>query len=180
MRLPISAVMLCSLSFFAASAQTIPPPKVPDAIQAPANEHVVLLAHATGSQIYTCQATTDGNPSWTLKAPDAELRDDKGKVIGSHFAGPSWKLTDGSQVTGKALAHVDSPDPNSIPWLLVHVVNNSGNGQLLYVTTIQRVNTHNGKPPAQGCDSAHINSESKSAYTADYYFYSSKAEAIHP
>ncbi len=176
----ITAALLCGLSFYAASAQTIPAPKVPDAIQAAANEHVVLLAHATGSQIYTCQATTDGTPSWTLKAPDAELKDDKGKVIGSHFAGPTWKLTDGSQVTGKAVAHVDSPDANSIPWLLVHVVGSSGSGLLLNVTTIQRVNTNHGKPPAEGCDASHVNTETKSPYTADYYFYSSKADATHP
>ncbi|MGA3103684.1 MAG: DUF3455 domain-containing protein [Terriglobales bacterium] len=174
----IIAAILCGLS--AASAQTIPPPKVPDAIQAPASEHIVLLAHATGSQIYTCQATTDGKFSWTLKAPDAELKDEKGKVIGSHFAGPSWKLTDGSKITGKAVAHVDSPDPDSIPWLLVHVIGGSGNGLLLNVTTVQRVNTHHGKPPAEGCDASHLNTESKSPYTADYYFYSSQAAAIHP
>jgi hypothetical protein len=174
----IIAVMICGLS--AASAQMIPPPKVPDAIQAPAGEHIVLVAHATGWQIYTCQSTADGKFSWTLKAPDAELKDDKGQVIGSHFAGPSWKLTDSSQVTGKAVAHVDSPDADSIPWLLVHVIGSSGNGRLLNVTTIQRVNTHNGKPPAEGCNSSHVNAESKSAYTADYYFYSSKADATHP
>ena len=147
------------------------PPDVPDSIQAPTGEEVVLLAHATGSQIYTCQAGADGKFSWTLKAPDAELRDRQDKVIGQHSAGPSWKLKDGSEVTGKAAAHVDSLDPDSIPWLLVNVVSHSGNGQLSSVTTVQRVRTHGGKPPAEGCDAAHLNTETKSAYTADYYFY---------
>jgi hypothetical protein len=36
-------------------AQDIPRPSVPDQIKAPANEEVVLVAHATGSQIYTCE-----------------------------------------------------------------------------------------------------------------------------
>ncbi len=146
-------------------------PDVPDAIQVPAGEEVVLLAHATGSQIYTCQAAADGKFSWTLKAPDAELHDRNDKVIGSHSAGPSWKLKDGSEVTGKAAAHVESLDGQSIPWLLVKVVSHSGNGQLSTVTTIQRVRTHGGKPPAEGCDAAHRDAETKSSYSADYYFY---------
>jgi hypothetical protein len=146
-------------------------PDVPDAIQAPSGEEVVLLAHATGSQIYSCQAAADGKFGWTLKGPDAELHDRKDKVIGKHFAGPTWKLNDGSEVTGKAAAHVDSLDAQSVPWLLVKVVSHSGNGQLTSVTTIQRVHTHGGQPPAEGCDAAHHDAETKSAYTADYYFY---------
>lgn len=153
------------------SSQNEPAPDVPDAIQAPAGLEVVVYAHATGSQIYTCQSTPDGKFSWTLKAPDAELHDRKDKVIGQHSAGPSWKLKDGSEVTGKAAAHVDSLDPDSIPWLLVNVVSHAGNGLLSNVTAIQRVRTHGGKAPAEGCDAAHLNTETKSAYTADYYFY---------
>ena len=144
---------------------------VPDAIQAPAGEEVVLMAHASGSQIYTCQAAADGKFSWTLKAPEAELRDRNDKVIGQHSAGPSWKLKDGSEVTGKAAAKVDSLDSDSIPWLLVKVVSHGGNGTLSNVTTIQRVRTRGGQPPAEGCDASHVNAESKSSYTADYYFY---------
>jgi hypothetical protein len=147
------------------------PPDVPDSIQAPTGEEVVLLAHATGSQIYACQATTDGKFNWTLKAPEAELHDRKDKVIGQHSAGPSWKLKDGSEVTGKAAAKIDALDPGSIPWLLVKVVSHSGNGLLTNVTTIQRVRTHGGQPPAEGCDAAHKGDETKSSYTADYYFY---------
>jgi hypothetical protein len=149
-----------------------PAPDVPDAIQIPAGLEVAVYAHASGSQIYSCTADADGKFGWTLKAPDAELRDRKDKVIGHHGAGPSWKLTDGSEVTGKAAAHVDSLDPDSIPWLLVSVVSHSGKGALDGVTTIQRVHTHGGKAPAEGCDAAHKDAESKTSYTADYYFYS--------
>jgi hypothetical protein len=155
-------------------------PDVPDSIQAPAGEEVVLLAHATGSQIYTCQAAAEGKFSWTLKAPEAELHDRKDKVIGQHSAGPTWKLKDGSEVTGKAAAKVDTLDPDSIPWLLVKVVSHAGNGLLTSVTTIQRVHTHGGQPPAEGCtegsalrwNAAHGDApETKSSYSADYYFY---------
>ena len=153
------------------SAQKEPPPDVPDAIQVPAGLDVALYAHGTGSQIYTCQAGADGKFAWKLKAPDAELHDRKDKVIGHHSAGPSWKLNDGSEVTGKATAHVDSLDPDSVPWLLVSVVSHSGKGQLSDVTTIQRVRTHGGMPPSEGCDAAHASAETKSSYNADYYFY---------
>ncbi len=106
-----------------------------------------------------------------LKAPDAELHDRKDKVIGTHFAGPTWKLKDGSEVTGKAAAKVDSLDGESVPWLLVNVVGHAGKGLLNSVTTIQRVHTHGGMPTNDLCDAAHANTESKSSYSADYYFY---------
>jgi hypothetical protein len=155
-----------------ASAQTKDtPPPVPSAIQAPAGAEVVLLAHASGWQIYTCQAGSDDKFSWTFKAPQAELRDHNDQVIGEHTAGPTWALKDGSAVTGKAAARADSPDSNSIPWLLVNVVNHSGKGLLDNVTNIQRVHSHGGMPPAEGCDRSHRDAETKSTYTADYYFY---------
>ena len=164
-------VLGCTLGAAQSAARNEPAPDVPDAIQAPAGLEVVVYAHATGSQIYACQAVADGKFSWTLKGPDAELRDRKDKVIGHHSAGPTWKLTDGSEVTGKAVAHVDALDAESIPWLLVNVVSHAGNGLLSSVTTIQRVHTHGGQPPAEGCDAAHRDAEVKSSYTADYYFY---------
>jgi len=146
-------------------------PDVPDAIAAPAGQEVILLAHASGSQIYTCQASPDGKFAWTLKGPDAELVDRNDKAIGQHSIGPSWKLKDGSEVTAKVAAHVDSFDEDSVPWLLLTAVNHSGSGQLSNVTSIQRIHTHGGKPPKDGCDASHKDDETKSSYTADYYFY---------
>ncbi|MFY9744593.1 MAG: DUF3455 domain-containing protein [Candidatus Sulfotelmatobacter sp.] len=146
-------------------------PDAPDAIQVPAGEKVVLFARGVGSQIYTCQEGKDHKLAWILNAPDAELKDRNDKVIGQHFAGPSWKLKDGSEVTGKATAKVESLDPESVPWLLVSVVSHSGNGTLSNVNYIQRLHTHGGQPPAQGCDQAHTGAETKSSYSADYYFY---------
>jgi len=150
------------------------PPKVPEAIAVPPGLKPVLSAHASGSQIYTCQADAQGKYSWTLNGPEAELKDPKGKVIGRHSAGPTWTLQDGSEVTGKKVAQVDSPDPkepDSIPWLLLDVVHNSGKGALAKATKIQRVHTHGGKPGSDPCDQSHQGAETKSCYTADYYFY---------
>ncbi len=146
-------------------------PDVPDAIALPAGLEPVLFVRAKGAQIYTCQAGADGKFAWTLKGPDAELKDRKDKVIGQHTAGPTWKLKDGSEVTGKAVAHVDALDSDSIPWLLVDVVNDSGKGALANVTKIQRVHTHGGKPGNDPCDESHKDAETKSEYTADYYFF---------
>lgn len=147
-------------------------PDVPDAIAVPAGLEPVLFVRAKGSQIYTCQAGADGKFSWTLKGPEAELKDRKDKVIGQHSAGPTWKLKDGSEVTGKAVGHVDSLDADSIPWLLVNVESHAGKtGLLTNVTTIQRVHTHGGKPGNDACDESHKDAETKSEYTADYYFF---------
>ncbi len=146
-------------------------PDVPDAIAVPAGLEPVLFVHAKGSQVYTCQTGADGKFAWTLKGPDAELKDRKDKVIGQHSAGPTWKLKDGSEVTGKAVAKVDSLDAESVPWLLVNVVSNSGKGELAKVTTIQRVHTHGGRPGNDACDESHKDAETKSSYTADYFFF---------
>lgn len=152
------------------SAQGVSGSDVPEKIKAPAGEEIILKAHASGSQIYVCQAGADGKYSWVLKAPEAELRDEKGAVIGHHFAGPSWKHNDGSEIKGKAVARVDAPDADSIPWLLVTVTDRSGSGVLSRVTSIQRVHTKGGQP-AGDCAAQKQNAEVKSSYSADYYFY---------
>lgn len=146
-------------------------PDVPDAIAVPSGLEPVMFVRAKGVQIYTCKTGDDGKYAWTLKGPDAELKDRKDKVVGQHTIGPTWKLKDGSEVTGKAVAHVDSLDPDSVPWLLVNVENNSKKGALANVTTIQRVHTHGGKPGGDPCDESHKDAETKSNYTADYYFF---------
>ena len=155
-----------------APAQVAQHPDLPDKIKAPAGEEIVLMAHASGSQIYVCQPDANGKLGWTLKAPEAELRNDQGAVIGRHYAGPTWKLNDGSEVTGKAAARSDSPDADSIPWLLVTVTGRAGDGTLSRVTTIQRTHTKGGvAPAADTCNVDRQGSESKSSYVADYYFY---------
>jgi hypothetical protein len=151
-----------------------PPTDAPSTLAVPAGLELVLSARGVGSQIYTCKAGANGAFSWTLKAPDAELRDKDGKVIGQHFAGPTWKLNDGSEVTARASARADSLEANSIPWLVGNVLSQEGKGLLTKVTAIQRLHTHGGKPPATGCDEAHKDAETKSSYTADYYFYAPK------
>ncbi len=147
--------------------------QVPSQLQPPAGEQLFLTLHAKGDQVYACKA--DGSQfSWVLKAPDADLFDTDGNPFGKHFAGPSWMASDTSRVNGKAIANAPSPDPDSIPWLLVHVVSREGNGVLARATSIQRLNTKGGKAPASGCDAEHENQEFRAPYSADYLFFAPK------
>ena len=156
-----------------AIAQESSRPEVPDKIKVPAGEELVLVAHATGFQIYACEPGTNGQPAWILKEPEAELRDREDRFIGRHFAGPTWKHNDGSEVTGKVVTKVDSPDSDAIPWLLLTATGHSGSGEMAYVSIIQRMHTKGGQPPvATRCTSSNLNATSKSSYVADYYFYS--------
>jgi hypothetical protein len=145
---------------------------IPEPIRAPAGEKLILRAHALGAQIYSCQTAADGKTQWTLKAPEADLMDDQGAIIGHHEAGPTWQLADGSEVSGKAVARIDSPDSHSIPWLLVEADGHKGEGMLAGVAHIQRIYTRGGQAPAAtDCDAARQNSEVRIPYSADYYFY---------
>lgn len=146
-------------------------PDVPDILKAPPGEKVILVGHATGAQIYVCQAGTNP-PTWTFKAPEADLTDGSGKKIIHHFAGPTWKHIDGSEVVGKVTAKQDAPKPDAIPWLLLTATNHAGQGMLTRVTSIQRIHTDGGVAPnANTCDASKIGQESRSAYWAEYYFY---------
>ena len=150
-------------------------PNVPDPIKSPADEELLLVAHASGVQIYVCRSDAEGKPAWTLKAPDAQLFDQQGNAIGKHFAGPTWQHHDGSEITAKMAAKIDAPDSGAIPWLLLNVTGHSGSGVLSRVTSIQRINTVGGLAPASGCAESSREAEFKSSYTADYYFYAPKA-----
>jgi len=161
------AAICCALSGLAGAQE------IPAQLKAPAGEELLLRVHAKGEQIYVCKG--DGAKfAWTLKAPEAQLFDKDGKVFGKHFAGPSWEASDGSRVTGKAIANVPSPDAGSIPWLLVKVLTHEGSGALSRATSIQRIDTKGGKASEAGCDAAHAEQEIRSAYTADYLFYAAK------
>jgi len=164
-------LLLMLLSHAAAGQDSAAMDKVPPELRPPQGAKLVLHAHAKGDQVYTCKGDA-GQYSWVLKAPDAELMDESGKVIGRHFAGPAWQLNDGSKVTGKVVARFDSPDAGAVLWLLLSAVDHSGTGPMSSVSYIQRLNTKGGKASATGCDAAHSGAETRVAYSADYFFYS--------
>jgi hypothetical protein len=130
----------------------------------PAGAELYLRLRADGTQIYTCTAA---GGQWTLKAPQARLVDDGCHDVGSHFAGPSWKLaTDGSAVVGRKAAEVAAPVAGAIPWLLIEAVSKTGSGMLDPVSYIQRVDTAGGMAPTGGCDAAGAGIEVAIPYTA--------------
>ena len=123
-------------------------------------------------QIYVCQAASAEKTAWLLKAPEADLTDATGKKVIHHFAGPTWKHIDGSEVTGKVVAKQDAPKPTAIPWLLLSAATHTGDGVMARVTTIQRVLTEGGlSPKPEDCNESANGKEQRSPYTADYYFY---------
>jgi len=68
-------------------------------------------------------------------------------------------------------ASENSPDPSAISWLRLSAESNSGSGIFAKTVSIQRLGTNGGKPPADGCDSAHAGTQVRVPYTAQYYFY---------
>jgi Protein of unknown function (DUF3455) len=131
---------------------------------------VFLVGHAVGVQIYSCNGV-----AWGFVAPRANLYDNKGKVIITHFGGPTWQAMDGSKVVGRLDAPPVTVDSTAIPWLrLVAASTAAGpDGDRLVATTyIQRIATTGGlAPPAAECNATTAGTVAEVPYTADYYFW---------
>ena len=132
-----------------------------ESIDVPPHSRLLLRAFGSGDQVYDCL-----NGRWALKAPDAKLIDQKGSVIGRHFAGPTWQLNDGSWVRGRAVAQKVAPDARAVPWLLLESAGSSGG--LGAVRFIQRTGTHGGVAPDGSCSQGGMR---RVPYTATYSFY---------
>ncbi len=147
----------------------MPDPK----LEPPAGAKAVLLAYGQGVQRYVCNAKTQagGAFEWVLKEPVAKLFDDQNHEIGSHSAGPSWQLADGSKVVKKkVLATTAALQFDAVPWLLVEV-EPSGQGKLAAVQYVQRLDTVGGVAPSTGCDATHAGALQDVEYRAVYVFY---------
>jgi hypothetical protein len=128
---------------------------------------------ARGVQIYECrQRRADAAPEWVFVAPVAELYDGDGRRVGSHGAGPQWRFTDGSLLTGRVKARTPAPTADAIPWLLLDARPGALHDRYGTVRSIQRVNTAGGQAPASGCHAASLGSGVRVPYSADYHFYS--------
>ncbi len=141
-------------------------------IEPPSTASLAFQAGAKGVQIYSCMTIADG-VKWSLAKPNAHLFDSSGKGIGSHFAGPTWKLNDGSAVQGDLIASRPSQDVDSVPWLLLRAKANSGTGKLANIAFIRRADTHGGAAPRSGCETdKDVGKTIEVPYTATYSFYS--------
>jgi hypothetical protein len=139
-------------------------------VPAPHGARLLLEAAAQGVQIYTCEKAADAY-RWAFKAPDAALFDSTGRQIGTHFAGPTWQLADGSKITGEVMAQAPSPEPHAIAWLLLRVKSHDGSGALSKAGLVRRVDTQAGVAPTTACDATQASTEARMRYTARYLFY---------
>ena len=147
-------------------------PEVPDALLPPAGQELVLELHADGVQIYDCAAAPNGGYAWKFRAPEATLRDTAGKLMGDHFAGPTWRAPDGSSAVGEVVAKAPSRSPDAIPQLLLSAKRGDGDGLFSKVKSVQRLDTVGGQQPAGGCASAtDLARVARVPYTATYAFY---------
>ena len=136
----------------------------------PRGDVLLVRAFARGVQIYEC-VDRDSSLRWVLKGPEAELFDEQGRVLGKHYAGPTWESNDGSKVVGRVVASEDSSDPSAIPHLLLKGELQQGSGVFAKVRSVQRLQTVGGRAPRDGCSAAQRMREARVPYTATYYFY---------
>jgi hypothetical protein len=133
--------------------------------QSPSSSAIQVVGK--GVQIYACTASDNGY-AWKLTGPEASLSDNSGKVIGKHFAGPTWQAADGSSVVGEPQVSSPSPLAGSIPWLVLRVKTHDGHGLFENVSFITRTETKGGVAPASGCDASHSGTQVRVPYTAIY------------
>jgi hypothetical protein len=148
-------------------------PDIPEALAVPEGNKLAFVLQAEGVQIYDCKAAADGSAGWVFRAPEADLFGHRGRLAGSHYAGPTWEALDGSTVVASRVAGA-SVDATAIPWLLLQAVSHTGNGRMSKVTYIQRVSTTGGLAPSAGCDQTQLGAVAEVDYTADYNFYQTK------
>ncbi len=177
----------------AAPLDKVVPPAVPSDLGVYSNETAFLMAHAVGTQNYSCLPTANGGVAWTLFGPQATLfAEDGGQEI-THFlsANPdeaglpraTWLHSRDSSRVWAALAAMSTDaafvDPNAIPWFLLRTVGKqtgpTSGDRLSETTAIQRVNTSGGRAPATGCALASdIGRKALVPYEADYVFYKAR------
>ncbi len=158
------------------------------ALALPDGGTVIVHTMAAGTQNYACTATLvdagvdagdgGGSYAWTFVAPEAQLSDCNGQLVGHHFASeagaaaPEWQTLDGTYIVGhKVAAYTPDGGGGSIPWLLLGVTASSGSGPLGRASYVQRVNTAGGAAPGTGCDQGALGTTQKVPYSADYYFF---------
>jgi hypothetical protein len=154
------------------------PASVPAALAPAADQELFRIFPAEGVQIYRCTAGASGTASWVFDSPDALLLanndwDDEGerRIVGHHYAGPTWEYKDHSTIVGKKAAAA-TVDPTAIPWLLLTAASHGATtGLFTDVTTVQRLETTGGLAPAAGCDATTIGAVARVPYTATYFMY---------
>jgi Protein of unknown function (DUF3455) len=145
-------------------------PPASTSIDPPSDEKVLLELHAEGVQIYSCVLDKTAL-NWKFQGPEAKLSNADGSDAGRHYAGPTWKLLDGSEVKATMVGTRPSPDSGSIAWLLLKVASHAGEGKLQEAEYVTRTDTKGGVAPSSGCDATHQGEQARVPYSATYRFY---------
>ena len=150
-----------------------PRPRCPSTIAVVGDFKPYLVGHAVGWQVHTCMPTATGY-AWSFDGPVASLYDDRGKLLATHSAGPTWTARDGSSVVADLVDRA-SVSPTAIPWLLLRTrtATSGPDGDRLAATThVQRIATTGGLTPAASeCTADHVGETRSVPYTADYVFW---------
>jgi Protein of unknown function (DUF3455) len=171
----LTAIVAAAAAWPLVQAATAGPtaPAVPREIQVPDGNKVFLVGHALGVQVYSCDGTPSGY-RWVFVAPRANLYGDNGKLLATHFAGPTWQAKDGSHVIGRVEGRATG-DPTAIPWLRLAALSTApgtDGDRLVRTTYIQRISTTGGLAPAAAdCTADTARTTEEVPYTADYYFW---------
>lgn len=163
-------------NFFIQKSETL---VVPAAVELPANlpggNTRVATFYAVGVQKYKARVVPGGGPEeydWVFVAPRADLYDASNRKVGTHGAGPHWKLLAGDSIRGEAFSPArtaPSNDAANIDWLLLKPLTASTpTGTFSNVSYIQRIATYGGKAPA--ARPLHATDTIDCAYTAIYRF----------
>lgn len=199
-RFSATLVLACSLAL-AASAQSVKAPAVPIDIRVPEGNSAFLIAHAFGSQGYTCLPTANGGTAWGATArPEATLFVNVlGQLVQviTHFASvnanpndfavkpvplggnATWQsVFDSSKVWAVATGHIDAGTDDScshagsIPCLrLQSVGNQAGPNGGQILAKTTFVQRLNTAGGAAPTTTCTVGQTQLQPYTADYVFF---------
>lgn len=185
-----------------AHADKVTPPSVPPQIKVEPGNVAFLVGHAVGTQNYICLPSGTGfkfvlfTPEATLFKTLFKDVNPEHQII-THYFSPNlspippevkdtiratWQYRDTSTIWAKAdgsATHDTDPDfvaPDAVAWLRLPVVGAqdgpTGGHTLTKTTFVQRLNTHGGLAPSEGCSSlTDVGTQAFVPYKADYFFY---------
>ena len=145
-------------------------------LRASASEEPAFSLAASGVQVYECRAAPEapGGYMWKFTNPDATLSDGSGSVARNVTATVYEAISDRSSITATVRA-TQPAGTDDLPWTAMRAQTLAEEGLFAGVTSVQRVNTHGGVAPRDGCGEGTVGNEARVAFTADYYFYKRRA-----
>ena len=178
MRPTLLALAIAALVGMPALAALPAPSGLSAQLRAGANEEPAFMLSGSGVHIYECRvmandATVNAATNtfaWSFVAPDATLFEGSRSVARLSSPNLIESTSDRGGVSGLVRATQQAGGDN-LPWTAMQARPVGDSGQFAGVTSIQRVNTRGGMAPANGCNADTAGSETRVAYSADYYFY---------